>query len=268
MELKESLLKLNDSAQQVPYDCHFHNAYEMIFVYEGTVEFKIGGSCYQAGPNTMLFISKLEEHNMRIVNGCYRRFTLLMSPSQLEQLIDDPKLRSVFISRPPGFRHAFDLSRYADRVKELLEEMRNEYESPDCYSKQALSEMLGLLMILCYRACKEQYPFASKQYVQAVFDVQNYIDRHFTENIRIKELASRFFISVSYLAHSFREWTGSSPKEYIMRSRIAYAKELLINTDLSVAVIAGRCGFGDVSNFVRSFKKEVSQTPFGYRRKG
>ena len=54
----------------------------------------------------------------------------------------------------------------------------------------------------------------------------------------------------------FGEWTGlQPPKQYILLSRIALARELLTTTDYDVADVAGRCGFGDVSNFIRYFKK-------------
>lgn len=262
---KKSFLECSYSDRQTPYERHFHNAYELVFICEGRVRFEIGQSCYDVGANTILFISKLEEHNLRILSGTYRRYFILLTPSQLDRLIDDPKLKSVFISRPSGFCHAFDLNIYADRVGGLLENMLLEHQHPGSFSRHASQSLFNLLMILCYRAKKEDFPLPSKRFSRAVFDIQKYIDRHFTEEINLEELSARFYISPSYLSHTFREWTGSSPKQYIMRSRIAYAKEILITTDLSVSDIAVRCGFMDVSNFIRSFKKETSQTPMQYR---
>jgi AraC-like DNA-binding protein len=52
-----------------------------------------------------------------------------------------------------------------------------------------------------------------------------------------------------------------------MLSRLSYAKELLLTTDLGVAEISARSGFGDVNNFIRSFKRLNGVTPNRYRRR-
>lgn len=258
-------LECTYSESQIPFERHFHNAYELIFICGGAVRFEIGEFCYNAGPNTVLFISKLEEHNLRILNGFYRRYYIILSSSQLNRLIEEPKLKSIFISRPAGFRHMFDLSQYSNEINTLFSSMVNEYEHPESFSRYALTNLFGLMTLLCYRACEDQFRLPSKKFCRAVYDIQKYIDGHFSEEINLNDLAARFYISPSYLSHAFREWTGISPKQYIMRSRLAYAKELLIKTDLPVAVIASRCGFNDVSNFIRSFRKEAYETPLQYR---
>lgn len=256
------------SEKQIQHERHSHSLYELVYVCEGTVRFSIGDSCYDAGPHTSLFISKLEEHNLKIINGFYRRFYILLSPSQLSKIIKEPKLKSVFISRPKGFCHAFDLSGVSSQTEALMNAIYSEYLNPGAYSNNILSDLFEMFMVLCYRAKKEQFPLSSKKISDVVYDVQYYIDRHFTEKISVDELAEQFYLSPSYLSHAFREWTGNSPKQYIMKSRIAYAKELLITTDLSISDVALRSGFYDTSNFIRYFKKETNTTPLRYRHNG
>lgn len=101
-----------------------------------------------------------------------------------------------------------------------------------------------------------------------MLEAQAYIDAHFCEALPLKKLARRFYISPSYLSHAFRDWTGYSPKQYIMLSRLSYARELLLTTGDGVAAVAARCGFGDVNNFIRSFRQETGLTPAAYRRGG
>ena len=213
----------------------------------------------------MLFISKFEEHSMRIIDSPYRRYYIILNPSQLDSLIGDPNMKLIFINHSEEFNHTLDVSARVGEVNMLFEAMMKEYKNPEAYSNLALADYFRLIMILCCRIKTKQYPMPDTKIGHAIIDVQKYIDLHFTEDIRVDVLAERFFINASHLSHTFHKLTGNSPKQYIMRCRISYAKELLLNTNLSVAEIGVRCGFGDVSNFIRSFKKETSETPFRYR---
>ena len=215
----------------------------------------------------MVFISKLEEHSVQIVKGDYLRYYIQLSPDQLNGFLDDPKLKSVFISRPVGFRHCFDLSPVAPQVEELIAEIAGEFDHPSSFSRHYIAALFSQMMILCYRVRKEQFPLPPKTFGTAIFEAQKYIDSHFTQRLPIDDLARRFYISPSYLSHAFHEWTGYSPKQYIMLSRISYAKELLINEKLAVMDIAARCGFCDVNDFIRAFRKQTGVTPNLYRKK-
>ena len=74
-----------------------------------------------------------------------------------------------------------------------------------------------------------------------------------------------YYISLFYLSHSFKKLTGYSPKQYLLLTRMSYARELLITTDTAVKVITDQCGFNDVNNFIRVFKREYQMTPKQYR---
>ena len=65
---------------------------------------------------------------------------------------------------------------------------------------------------------------------------------------------------------AFSERVGCSPAEYIRQVKIERAKQLLSDSELSVARIAGLCGFGSLTQFGDTFKREVAATPRAYRR--
>ena len=79
-------------------------------------------------------------------------------------------------------------------------------------------------------------------------------------------VARRFFLSPGYFRHLFVRLIGFSPKQYVMRNRLARARELLENTTMSVSQIAEQVGFSDASNFIRSFKAHYGATPFSIRK--
>lgn len=265
---EDGFLTCGYSEESVPFEKHYHNAHELVYIREGDACFRIGGAVYSAGPHTLLFISKLEEHSVDIRRGPYRRWCIQLTPAQLARAVGEPRLRAVFASRPAGFCHAFDMDGAAGQIEDLLTAMTEEYGSGRPLAGRKLSALLELLLIVCYRECRGQFPLPPRRISEAVLEAQAYIDAHFCEALPLKELARRFYISPSYLSHAFRDWTGYSPKQYIMLSRLSYARELLLTTGDGVAAVAARCGFGDVNNFIRSFRQETGLTPAAYRRGG
>ncbi len=262
----ELLFSCHYSERQVPFERHFHNVYEMVYVCSGKALFQIENFCYEAGEKSLVFISKLEAHSVKILEGEYRRYYLLLSPFQLERTLEDPRLRAIFVSRPAGFCHCFSVAEIAGKAEALLavmaEETQNQGELSDVYCKALLNQ----LMVDCYRLRGSLFPTAEQKRDHAVYQVQSYLDRHFAEDLSISDLAQKFFLSPSYLSHAFRSWSGCSPKQYIMHCRISCARELLMTSDLSVSSVSARCGFGDVNNFIRFFRRETGMTPAHYRK--
>ncbi|MDG0808216.1 helix-turn-helix transcriptional regulator [Cohnella rhizosphaerae] len=68
-------------------------------------------------------------------------------------------------------------------------------------------------------------------------------------------LADQFSMSVQYLRSIFKTHTGQTLSEYVNNLKIEKAKELLITTNDSLAVIVQKIGKVDVTNFTRAFKK-------------
>ena len=73
-------------------------------------------------------------------------------------------------------------------------------------------------------------------------------------------------ISPYYLSHVFKEMSGYSPMQYLLRRRIGEAQTLLISTDLPVTTIAGMVGYDTQSYFNLQFSKNVGMPPKKYRQ--
>lgn len=93
-----------------------------------------------------------------------------------------------------------------------------------------------------------------------------YIREHVHEMIRLEDLAAHVYLSPSYFNYLFRQTLGLPPIEYLRNYRIQLAKELLIRTNLTVNEISRRVGYDDQSQFSRSFRKMVDQSPLSYRK--
>jgi transcriptional regulator GlxA family with amidase domain len=73
-------------------------------------------------------------------------------------------------------------------------------------------------------------------------------------------------MSVRSLSRHFREQTGTTPRQWLLRARVRRAQELLETTDHSVERIAGATGFGSATAFRVQFRRDVGASPLTYRR--
>lgn len=91
------------------------------------------------------------------------------------------------------------------------------------------------------------------RYDSLVRDIKYYVSTHLNENLSVKTLAERGYMSVTNFSRVFKQQTGISPYEYVLISRLNKAKELLRQTDMSISQIAAAVGFNSDSNFIHFF---------------
>jgi transcriptional regulator GlxA family with amidase domain len=96
---------------------------------------------------------------------------------------------------------------------------------------------------------------------------QEWILENLHNPLPVAEIAERANMSPRNFARVFRREVGTTPGQYVQRTRIARARELLETTDLPIGQIAGRCGFGAPETFFRSFGRTLGLTPKEYRHR-
>ena len=94
-----------------------------------------------------------------------------------------------------------------------------------------------------------------------------YINNHFSEKVRIQDLADHIGISRSYLVKLVKQETGMSPQEYLIETRMRRASDLLSRTNDSIRVVAAECGYDDALAFSKVFKSRFGLNPTEYREK-
>ena len=83
--------------------------------------------------------------------------------------------------------------------------------------------------------------------------------------LTVPDLAATAHVSPFHFSRLFRASTGFSPHQYVLRRRLARARDLLLTTDLPVAAVATRCGFADQSHLTRHVRREFGATPTALR---
>lgn len=94
-----------------------------------------------------------------------------------------------------------------------------------------------------------------------------YIHNQYNKQLTLDELSHLIHFNKCYFIKIFRSLVGMSPYEYITNLRINEAKQLLINTTLSINKIAEQIGFLDTNNFIRRFRSRTDLSPLQYRNK-
>lgn len=91
--------------------------------------------------------------------------------------------------------------------------------------------------------------------------VQEFINAHYKEEIRLNQLADMVGMTSVSFSRFFKLRTGKNLSDYIIDIRLGYAARLLVDSTMSVAEICYECGFNNLSNFNRIFKKRKNALP-------
>ena len=108
-------------------------------------------------------------------------------------------------------------------------------------------------------------PDEQSTYFQELRSVIHYMDRHFTQEVSMKEMAAIASLSATQFNQRFRTLLRMSPTEYLLSLRIQRAQQLLTETNKRIADVGADVGFYDQSHFTKRFRRVTGLTPRAYR---
>ena len=173
---------------------------------------------------------------------------------------------------------------YGDSVEALLSKCGITRKNPICTVSRytELSELLSNLLTLSenpheaaqFKCHSILYDFFSLLLQNAdinataspIQTAKHIIKFNYNTDLTLTKLASTLNLNPTYFSRLFKEKTGMSPKQYILKIRIERAKELLSETTYSVKEISNSIGFSDQLYFSRLFKKHEHYSPLEYRQ--
>ena len=95
--------------------------------------------------------------------------------------------------------------------------------------------------------------------------MKNFISNNYMEEVRLAQLADIAGMSPSAFSRFFKLHTGRNLTDYIIDIRLGAASRMLVDTSRSVSEISYQCGFNNLSNFNRIFKKKKNCSPTEFR---
>lgn len=94
-----------------------------------------------------------------------------------------------------------------------------------------------------------------------------FLDRNFHKEITLKNASDIVCLSPKYVSRIFIDTVGIGFNQYKLRLRMEKARDLLVNSDLTVNEIAFRIGYRNTESFIRIFKKTENTTPGEFRQR-
>ena len=245
---------------------HHHDFYEIYFFLSGNVQYNIESRSYLLTPGDVLLISPMELHQPVFgpEQTTYERIVVWINKQFLDSLaVTSESLSSCFDTTAPGHTNRISLEGVSRQLITFqLEQMIQALESRDAYSEiYALSYLVQALVQINRLAIQmKRTEDARSGSDSVVYSILGYINEHYSEDLSLDFLANKFFISKYHLSREFGRLVGTSVHRYIVQKRLVMAKQMMSQGIPSTEVYQ-HCGFGDYSNFYRSFKTEYQISP-------
>lgn len=131
----------------------------------------------------------------------------------------------------------------------------------DCFEMRSLGQLYELLSVF-YLACSNRQSDTS---YKRLLPAKEYIEQNFDREITLEKLAALSYMSVTNFRREWKKKYPEAPMQYRDSIRIYYAKEYLKSGYYNVSQVAQKCGFDDISYFIRFFKKQTGITPGEYK---
>lgn len=252
-----------------------HENYEMVYIKKGMVVFEIAGQPVQIGPNDIIIIKPGQPHKFSVKSEAVCEFIVLnfKFQNQIEGDFSQVPL-SDFLNFVSGKESGPFISLKVSQKNEiivLLNRILRERQSDEIGNELLERFMVMELFIYISRALKMEWENSIKNRSPKVKELihvaVNYIGNNFERDISLADIAKFVFLSPSYFTRAFKEEMQISPINYLLKVRVARAKELLVETQMKISDIALSVGFANQQRFNEIFKKYAGVTPLQYRKK-
>lgn len=131
------------------------------------------------------------------------------------------------------------------------------------YEEMLASLLNDLLLLICRQlesGCKMDV------FQKEIEDAIAYFSENYSQGISISDYAKNHHISTNYFIRILKQYTGMTPKQYVVSIRMANAQMLLEGSDYTVQQIAPFVGYEDAPYFGHLFKRELGITPSQSRK--
>ena len=237
---------------------HIRDEFVLHIVLNGKGVFQNGTDRFEIGPDNMFLIYPGEEtlYKANLQNPWYYVWIGFHGASA-ERLMEN-----IGFTRSDPVLPFSDGSTVLETVHTTMQ-IETDVLAEAFFRRACINRVIGLVLNGSTR--RRPMGMVSTQEVSYTTYAARYLQRHFSEQVRVNKLAERIGISRSYLVRLFRERYGISPQEYLIRLRMAHASECLLLTDDSIHNIALESGYQDPLAFSRYFKQRFGVSPRMYR---
>ncbi len=250
---------------------HWHDEYEIMYVYDGSLDFNLDNRPYNLKAGEMLFVNKNQLHSCYNFNDDSKLLCIVFGDSYVFSNTDD-RLYKQYILPVHSQNRIFPsfISNEMPWGKKIIHHAKDILDSYLEQSSTFDMECRALLLMIFSEIIKhETTTYDNVRYsstTNVVRDAITYIGEHYAEIDRVSELSEQFGVSNEHFCRIFKRATGQTPGEYLTTSRINKACQMIVMTDDNITRVASNVGYNDINYFSRIFKRICNMTPSEYRK--
>ena len=255
-ELSISHLKPENFPLEDEPPLHIHDAFEIYLNLSGNISFIVENHTYPISRGSVIITKPYEYHHCVCHdNKEHEHYWLLFSGCEGNDMFKS------FFERKKGENNHIILNNENVRIlTDSFEKLIN--PSSDSHTEKYLHFINVLNIIENNMSCTEsENTYSIPEPLKKVLDI---ISEKYSEPLTVSGLASEIYVSVTTLERYFKQYLNITPCEYIKRKSLSEAMHMLSNHSATVSQVALQCGFSDVSNFIRVFKRSFGKTPYRY----
>lgn len=274
-DVDKSFIVFQESGDFFPTPWHYHRHYELVLVNKSTGRRMVGDHIGYFDTDDLVFV------------GSYLPHVWVNDPIYLQKQATD-KAEAIVIHftsdflgdefmNIPEMETFKKFLKLAERGMALRGETRAKLNVliRKMPKLNAIERLANLFLIFDIMSTTREYDLlASPSFIQnyhyetseRLKKVSGYILENFTKDISLSEIASVSNTGVTAFCNFFKEQFRVTFVEYLNTVRIGHACKLLSQNDRNVVEVAYECGFNNLANFNRQFKKFKNMTPSDYRK--
>lgn len=251
-----------------PTYTHTHDYIEMVYVVEGNGKHMIDEAEYPLQRGGFFMIDLGHSHNLIFEKEAHY-YDLYFSKEFLETFYPicekASTVSTLFLGEHWTPATYFDTQQIPG-IEYILVQLNNEAAFRKQFSKSYLCALLSLLFLEIFRQnTTRKKTVTPHNSALALPRIADYINQHFTESIKLKDVAQKYNYNPAYFGRLFKKTYAMSFEDYIKLRRLEYAGDLLISTTLPIDTIIARTGYNNRSFFFQEFQKKYHCTPNEYR---
>ncbi len=168
-----------------------------------------------------------------------------------------------------NYRHGDNLSKALLKARHLYPVMKHDR----MWISEMQHNMLEILLdrnVSNLKAINDLKPVKAatrEELYRRIYYARDFIDANYCNDISIEEIAHVAMLSPTHLLRNYKAAFGLSPHKYIINRRMALAKKLILDTELTVLEVMERTGYSSLSNFSWIFRLFFGRSPVNFRKK-
>ncbi len=237
--------------------------HRLFYSVEGEIPLQVAGEQLVLAKDEYIILPPGTPYQMYLKDG----FSLLIV--NFDMVYTHPWGASVFPMPPEEFQSEFPADTCPElllhkgagnrKQREWLLEIHRLYLEPQGLGR-AVGESLFRATLL---SMLQKTAYRQTEQIRAV---RRYVAENIESPLTNGQLADALSYHSVYLNRIFKEQTGRSLHQYVLEQKLLHAAQLLENTALSVEEVGHRCGFKEISYFIRTFRRLHGKTPHQFRK--